>query len=574
MNEKFTFSWINLSAWYTERSRGQRRQRIILDKVTGTICSGSLVAVMGLSGAGKTTFLATLAGKNKDKEGSLLLNNCVLTENYVNQISNYVYQKDIILESLTVSEHMKFMSAFKLDKSPTETELIIRSVLDELSLENCKNTYLKHLSGGEKKRISLAVELLNDPLILFCDEPTSGLDSSNAIAIIQKLKNRVLNEKLVVVTIHQPSSQIFDFFSHVILLGDKEIVYHGTKDEIADYFASLNLYCPINYNPAEFYIKCITLNGKDVKNASKTFCTNKLFTGNEIANTNILIDYRFNKLSFYKSIYWLVWRSYVDTKRNIGYHTFQFLILMLAATFLASFYSSVESNEEYSVQNIKGILYFFTSELIFTHTYNVVNTFPEEFSIFLREKPLYSAFAYFVSKIIAIIPRNIIQPLLFLLINFVFVKFLSGCVMFLQIFGVMICACLCGSMLGLCISSFCTSLDYMDLFIAPFELITMLAAGILINVNTSGFFRLVKYLSPFYYTYESLSILYWSRITGIDCQNATVCYSNGTEVLEDLGFHTETVSILWNIVYMIFLSCFIGLASFSAILYKRNRYCY
>lgn len=110
----------------------------------------------------------------------------------------------------------------------------------------------------------------------------------------------------------------------------------------------------------------------------------------------------------------------------------------------------------------------------------------------------------------------------------------------------------------------------MDLFVAPFELLTMLAAGILVNVSSGTLIGYIKYLSPFYYTYESLSILHWGQINQIECRNASeVCYGNGTQVLEELGFRTDYVYILWNVACMAILSCVLGLASFSAIHYKR-----
>lgn len=134
-----------------------------------------------------------------------------------------------------------------------------------MSLGKCKNTVIgvpgrvKGLSGGERKRLAFASEALTDPALLLCDEPTSGLDSFMAHSVLQVLKRLTLKDKTIILTIHQPSSELFGLFDKLLLMAEGRVAFLGTPIEAADFFTQMNAPCPMNYNPADFYVQFLAI---------------------------------------------------------------------------------------------------------------------------------------------------------------------------------------------------------------------------------------------------------------------------------------------------------------------------
>lgn len=141
----------------------------------------------------------------------------------------------------------------------------VDQVIADLSLTKCQNTIIgvtgriKGLSGGERKRLSFASEALTDPSMLFCDEPTSGLDSFMAYNVLQVLKSLANKDKTIILTIHQPSSDIFGMFDKLLLMANGRVAFLGKPAEANDFFASLQAPCPINYNPADFFVERLAI---------------------------------------------------------------------------------------------------------------------------------------------------------------------------------------------------------------------------------------------------------------------------------------------------------------------------
>lgn len=179
MKKGLSISWENITA-------RTKNNRVILNGVSGEFPAFSLSAIMGRSGSGKTTLLNILTGNNHDLEakGNVLVNGVSVRCN-IAEISGYVRQEDLFLGELTVMEHLRFRSKI-LNIPKNDRDEKIRRILHQFQLEERANTKIgtpgvkKTLSGGERKRLSLATEILADPLILFCDEPTTGLDSTMA----------------------------------------------------------------------------------------------------------------------------------------------------------------------------------------------------------------------------------------------------------------------------------------------------------------------------------------------------------------------------------------------------------
>jgi ABC-type multidrug transport system ATPase subunit len=143
-----------------------------------------------------------------------------------------------------------------------------------LNLKKCQDTPIsieeqKGISGGEKRRLAFASEVLTNPPILFCDEPTSGLDSFMAMSVVESMRSLAKQGKTIICTIHQPSSEVFELFDKLCLLAEGRLAYIGPLPAASDFFESQGLRVPYNYNPADFYIKNVAIPPADKENCLK-----------------------------------------------------------------------------------------------------------------------------------------------------------------------------------------------------------------------------------------------------------------------------------------------------------------
>ncbi|XP_048252427.1 ABC transporter G family member 22-like [Haliotis rufescens] len=256
----------------------------ILDRVSGVVHNGEILAVMGPSGSGKTTMLNTIAGRTTAQSGEITVNQQKLTK-LLRQRMCYVLQEDLFFSKLTLWETLYFAAMIHLpDKMPRSEKLSrIDQIIDALDLEDCKNTAIgdqaqRGLSGGEKKRASIACQLLTDPDIMLLDEPTSGLDSSTAYTLMQLLKKYTAeSNKAIIVTIHQPASQIFHMFTRLLLLAKGQVAYFGAAEKTLDFFEGVGLMCEPHYNPADFILETVKKDEATLQTILKA-AENKRFT--------------------------------------------------------------------------------------------------------------------------------------------------------------------------------------------------------------------------------------------------------------------------------------------------------
>lgn len=210
---------------------------------------GKLIAIMGGSGAGKTTLLNVLAGLEKPSEGAITVNGIDINKEKekIEGVIGYVAQDDILFEELTVFQNL-YYNAKLCFKDYSEEQLLkaVSKTLKSLGLYEIKdikvgNVLNKKISGGQRKRLNIALELIREPVILFLDEPTSGLSSRDSENVIDLLKELTLKGKLIFVVIHQPSSDIYKMFDKVVILdvGGFQI-YYGNPVNAVTYFKKLS----------------------------------------------------------------------------------------------------------------------------------------------------------------------------------------------------------------------------------------------------------------------------------------------------------------------------------------------
>lgn len=168
--------------------------------------------------------------------------------------SVYIMQDNDLQPHLTVMEAMHFAACLKLGPQVTvvERKTRIRQILDAIGLYEPRKTCAGKLSGGQAKRLAIALELINDPPVMFFDEPTSGLDSSISTQCVSLLKKLALEGRTVICTIHQPSALLFRMFDHLYSLAQGECIYTGGTEYLVPFLKELDLKCPESYNPADY----------------------------------------------------------------------------------------------------------------------------------------------------------------------------------------------------------------------------------------------------------------------------------------------------------------------------------
>ncbi|ODQ51181.1 hypothetical protein SAICODRAFT_60202 [Saitoella complicata NRRL Y-17804] len=238
--------------------------KTILNDVQGAVAPGQIMAIMGASGAGKTSFLDILAKKNKRGQvsGDIFVNGREVSESEFKSITGFVDQEDVLMPTLTVYETILYSALLRLpkDMSVEAKKYRVLETMNELGILGIKNSFIgtegqRGISGGEKRRVSIACELVTSPSILFLDEPTSGLDAYNAYNVIECLSVLARDYKRTIVfTIHQPRSNIVALFDQLVLLAKGRVVYSGDASECQEYLAAIGHPCPTGYNIADYLV--------------------------------------------------------------------------------------------------------------------------------------------------------------------------------------------------------------------------------------------------------------------------------------------------------------------------------
>uniref|UniRef100_A0A336KXP5 CSON001284 protein n=1 Tax=Culicoides sonorensis TaxID=179676 RepID=A0A336KXP5_CULSO len=569
----FILEWKNLS--YTPKRKvfkgskfnvfkGAQEESVkVLDNVNGSIESGNLVAVLGGSGSGKTSLLAAISQRiRRNLTGDILINNQMLSSREMRNISGYVPQSDVSIPTLTPYEHLYFMLQFKkgLNLNANEQHQQILIILKKLGLIECSNFPMKRMSGGEKRKLLLATSLIFDPLLLFCDEITTGLDSFQAISVIQSLRDLIgldnsknFNNKAVVCSVHQPSSFLFHLFTHLILMSTNgKIVFQGKIQDAVRIFENAGLPCPMLYNPAEFYVKALC----EIKNEEKLQRVSRLSREEtEFKIQSYDIQTHFHKESrrvcWFKQIFYLIVRSSLSGRRNFRRHIIESFLFLSTSFVIGLLYHSVNSKSQSSVQDITGALFTLVNEIVFTYTYFVIYLIPEQYAFLRREtgEELYSISAFYVSKIIILIPKVIIETLIFVGVVFLLTSFDWDFHTYFKICTSLIFAGISAMAYGFSTAGLFSSVRLTLELQPPMDLFLLILGGMYINIGSLTFPQ-IKYVSIFFYSCEAVNYDYWKSVENIACpinvQTEYPCLRNGTEVLEHLGYRTDSNTLMYD----------------------------
>ncbi|EGF79575.1 hypothetical protein BATDEDRAFT_17085 [Batrachochytrium dendrobatidis JAM81] len=526
-----------------------------------------MLGVIGPSGAGKSTFLDILSGRAMKGvvKGTVTIGHD-LSQSTFRKLSGFVDQEDVFMPTMTVREVLEFSAALRLPESLTriERQQRVDEVLEELGLSHIQNSRVgnsmkRGISGGEKRRLSIGVELVTNPAVIYLDEPTSGLDSRSAVQVMSTLAALSHKSKRTVIfSIHQPRSDVFSMFDQILLLSKGSTVFFGRSEDAASFLDSRGLGCPSGYNLADHLIDVasehsagLSSSDQGCTSAKKTKPKHNQFTASFLTQLSVLLK-----------------RSWTNFWRNSGLFVAHNVIAAILGLFLGILYWKSDSSLG-GIQNRLGSIFFIQSLLGFS-SLTAISAFSTEKLLFIRERSngYYSAGPLFICKMLFdLIPLRIIPGLILSVIPFYMIGYTSGAENFLRYMAVMmVFAGNCGLF---CFALGCAFIEYGTaiLVAAILLLFQMLFAGLLVNpLKMSPAISWLQYLSFFKYAYEAVVVNDASGLKFVDQINGVDITIPATIVLGKFGID---INAFWR-DFCINVGIFVMLLLLSAICVTRR----
>uniref|UniRef100_A0A7N6BQ68 ABC transporter domain-containing protein n=1 Tax=Anabas testudineus TaxID=64144 RepID=A0A7N6BQ68_ANATE len=393
----------------------------ILIDLNGIMKPG-LNAIMGATGSGKSSFLDVLAAR-KDPAGltgEVLIDGAPQPPNF-KCLSGYVVQDDVVMGTLTVRENLSFSAALRLPStiSQQEKEQKVDKLIQELGLTRVANSrvgtqLIRGVSGGERKRTNIGMELIIDPPVLFLDEPTTGLDASTANSVLLLLKRMARNGRTIILSIHQPRYSIYRLFDSLTLLVHGKLVYHGPAQTALEYFSDIGYTCEPHNNPADFFLDVI--NGDSISVALSKMeaegtrldklveeyinCYHYKQTKAELGDQPLTLTITYNT-SFLTQFRWVLKRTFKNIMLNPQTSIAQVAVTLFLALVVGAIFFDVK-NDSSGIQNRFGALFFIVVNQCFS-SLSSAELFISERKLFIHEyiSGYYRLSVYFLSKILS-----------------------------------------------------------------------------------------------------------------------------------------------------------------------------
>jgi ABC-type multidrug transport system ATPase subunit len=393
--------------------------KVILDKVCLSVQSGELLAMMGPSGAGKTTLLELMTMKLSGKlaTGSVTLNGEPLLVDAFHKYAALVEQYDSHWGFLTCREAMNYMARLCIPSSTKRVERV-QSIMEKLGLLECADTkagniFLKGMSGGQKKRLSVGLALLKSPKLLFLDEPTSGLDAASTKACMKFLDDVAKRDSVIIVaTIHQPATEVFMAFSSVLFLVNGRVAYNGPPSEVESYCGTIGKPLPPLTNPADHFISLVNSEfvGRDQVDAVVSAWPKSASASISVADLEQLVPPA--RPGTLAQCWILFCRRALLSVRDPTLYIGRMIVFLLANSFFAIIYIKARDREQkYAVSKFFLISWF----LAVTSMFSVVVVFAinAEFNISQKEMHIGLARtrAYIVSRMLIQYPYMLLLSL-------------------------------------------------------------------------------------------------------------------------------------------------------------------
>lgn len=524
------FKNVNFKANTKVGSLGRRKNvtRHILKNVSGSVAPGEFLVILGPSGAGKTTLLNILAGRLKSGvTGDILINGEPRNKTCHKKHSAFVLQEDLFFSELTVTETLHLTARLVLPNTMSVKDKIQRAedMIDLFKIRKCANTITgsplrRGLSGGEKKRLNIANELLGNSTMVVMDEPTSGLDASTALQVVSMLKQLAQSGKTVIATLHQPSSQMFEMFDKLLILADGRVAFHGTPADSLTHFANLGFECPQRFNPADHLLSLVdeTPDDRDQKTTNyRDIILDAYEKGNygsgginpkPVQTPESLGKKRKGQAypcGFLEQFYLLSKRGF---KQHILEAVPTFFIFMIIAI-LSSIVWWRRGHKEQDIYDRVGLLFFIAVHWFVMPMFSAMGVMINERVIIRKERPagMYRLSAYFLSRSISHIPIDMITPVVFTCIVYWCTNLNSDVSRFFIFLGISFLAHLAGQALGLIFGCYFDRQEKASPMVMVFFFISTLVGGFYIAIHQiQSWFRWTQYISVIKYIMDALRL--------------------------------------------------------------------
>ena len=544
--------------------------KTLLKSVSGKIKSGMMIALMGSSGAGKTTLMNSLTGRlpsNIKLHGSILLNGKPRNPKTWNTISSYVSQVFYAYEYQTVKETLEFVYNIKLNKKNCNDD--INELLSILGLSKATNNYVSKLSGGERIRLSIGIELIGNPSILFLDEPFSGLDSFNVIHILKFLRNLANTGKAIIITIHQPSYQVLTYFDSIYLMSQGGVIFNGSCNDCIEHFNNLGFILPQNTNPAEFFLDIISINFQTKESMETSLLQiNKLkqiWTDKKIQyNSTITTPIQFNDKKVYNAkllkIIKIYKRNIQDIIRNKTFILIKIFQRLLTAILFSIVYWMVGKNKLVSVLSFRGIFTFLCLNSLFGICNPIFNIFKQEQNIILRESRsgFYTGYSMYLAKFLSELTFLSLIEIPYLTIVYILTGFGDTIHKYLLFISILMTEIIFGITFGMTISIISPSANIAQNIGSTIIILFILFSGSFNQPNDlSKYLRWLIWFSPVQYTFRSV----------IQTQSNGKFFSMNSQNTDDTltNIDSNTLVQLFGLSNIQFNTCFCIILIFSLI---------
>ncbi|KAL0296648.1 UNVERIFIED_CONTAM: ABC transporter G family member 7 [Sesamum radiatum] len=559
-----TIKWTNINCSLSDKS--SKSVRFLLKNVSGEAKPGRLLAIMGPSGSGKTTLLNVLAGQivaspRLHLSGLLEVNGRPFSNKAYK--SAFVRQEDLFFSQLTVRETLSLAAELQLQdiSSVEERDEYVNDLLFKLGLVSCADSRVgdakvRGISGGEKKRLSLACELIASPSVIFADEPTTGLDAFQAEKVMETLRQLAQDGHTVICSIHQPRGSVYAKFDDIVLLTEGTLVYAGpARDESLAYFSKFGYICPDHVNPAEFLADLISVDYSSAESVnasqkridalvesfadqmSSTLYATSLTRLDTKDDTNLRKKASTkNKGHWWRQFCLLLKRAWMQASRDGPTNKVRARMSIASALIFGSVFWRMGRSQT-SIQDRMGLLQVAAINTAMAALTKTVGVFPKERAIVDREraKGSYSLGPYLLSKLLAEIPVGAAFPLLFGTILYPMTRLHPTMSRFGKFCGIVTTESFAASAMGLTVGAMVPTTEAALALGPSLMTVFIVFGGYYVNAeNTPIIFRWIPRVSLIRWAFQGLCINEFSGLE-FDHQNSFDIQS-GEQALERLSF--------------------------------------
>lgn len=557
--------------WRNLNVSSRLMERKLLDNVSGEIKHNHFCAIMGPSGSGKSTLLNALAcrlDRNIDSQGELLLFGKKYSLSDIKQRGGYVMQDDLLNEFLTVEETLLFTANLRMkpNTSPEAQQERVDEVIRLLGLESCRKVVIggatrKGISGGERKRVSIGIELLPFPQLLFLDEPTSGLDSVSSLALCRILRSLAHQECAIIATIHQPQFRIFELFDDLILLKSGHFLYSGPAAQASEHWASAGMPVPAGTNVADHLLDSITPELNNQEAAEQTENAIKLRKIYEqIPTTDPLIAKDSEDKPLRATQSWCQ-QFRILTKRsfNAQIRQWKLIVVSVIQTIVMSILIGTVflriGHYQSSITKRQPVLFFCVINQGVFGSMQMINSFPSERILTLRERAAgtYLSSAYFMAKSASEAPAQLLQPIIFSLIVYWITGFQDHADKWFIFCGFMILCNAAAVSLALMVSAVMRTTNAAVTILPLLMEMNRLFGGFFLSpAMLPSYFSWLDALSYVKYTYIGIALNELSHLD-LEClpselKNGVCPVTHGEQTLQTLGMNNYSMGMCAGIL--------------------------